>query len=413
MVYYKKFDNGLRLIINKMEGLFSVSCGVMVLTGSANETEAENGISHFIEHAMFKGTPTRSAFEISDSIDRIGAYINAYTSKECTCYYTKSTSEHFYKSMEVLSDIFFNSLFDQVELEKEKGVVIEEINMCEDTPEDICLDLLAESYYGKKGLGQTILGTEKNIKSFTRENILDYIAKNYTTSNVVISIAGKVDIDEAEQAVYELFARKFSNKNKQEPYQTTIEGVNNLYKVKPIEQSHIGISMPTFSIEDDRTDILNIANIVFGGGMSSRLFQKIREEMGLCYSIYSYLSLYQKSGILEIYSGVNTKSRDKAFSAIIDEIRNFKQKKINNDEFLRGKEQIKSSFIMGQESTSSQMLLYARNILYLDKVFDFEERINNINKITLDMVNDIIDFVFNDKNLSVSTVGSVDKPLDF
>ena len=167
MTIYKKYPNGLRLVIEKMEGLMSVSCGVIVKTGSANETELDNGISHFIEHVMFKGTKKRSAFEISDYIDRIGAQINAFTSKELTCYYTKSTYEHTVECLEVLSDIFFNSQFLEEELEKEKSVILEEINMSEDTPEDLLFDLLSQSYFGNKGLGQTILGPAQNIKKFT------------------------------------------------------------------------------------------------------------------------------------------------------------------------------------------------------------------------------------------------------
>ena len=169
MNYYKRFDNGLRLVVQNLEGMLSVSAGVLVKTGSINEDEDNNGISHFIEHNLFKGTNKRSSFEISDYIDRIGAQINAFTSKELTCYYTKSTAEHLEDCIEVLSDIFFNSVFDKQEMEKEKGVIIEEINMSEDTPEDICLDVLAESYYGKTGLGRTILGTSKNIRKFNKE----------------------------------------------------------------------------------------------------------------------------------------------------------------------------------------------------------------------------------------------------
>jgi predicted Zn-dependent peptidase len=205
MRFYKKFDNGLRLIINKIDGLLSVSAGVLVKRGSCNESEDENGISHYIEHVMFKGTETRTAFDISDQIDRIGAQINAFTSKELTCYYTKSTKEHLSTSLEILSDIFFNSLFDEKELEKEKGVVIEEINMSEDTPEDICLDLLSKSYYGEKGFGQTILGPVKNIKRFNREKVLAYMDKYYTADNVVISLAGNVDVERAIEDVEKFF----------------------------------------------------------------------------------------------------------------------------------------------------------------------------------------------------------------
>ncbi|MBQ7339247.1 MAG: insulinase family protein [Clostridia bacterium] len=412
MNFYKEYDNGLRLIINKMDSVYSVSCGVMVKTGSAFENADNNGISHFVEHCMFKGTVKRTAFEISDSIDRIGAQINAYTSKEATCYYTKSTSEHFYDSLEILSDIFFNSKFDQAELDKEKGVVIEEINMCEDTPEDICLDLLAESYYGKNGLGQTILGPIDNIKKFTRDDLIKYIGDYYTPNNIVIAVAGNVDEVKAQEFVKNLFADKFTCKSKITSYNSSQNGCKNLFKKKDIEQSHIGICMPSLSIRDDRCDALSIANIIFGGGMSSRLFQKIREELGLCYTIYSYQSPYLDSGILEIYSGVNNQSRDLAFSEILKEIDKFNRDGVTKNEFIRGKEQIKSSFIMGQESTASQMLLYARNLLYLDRQFDFKKRIAQIESVTFEDVNEIIKEIFKVDNLSVSTVGKSDKPLN-
>lgn len=413
MNYFKRFSNGLRLIVKKMEGLYSVSCGVMVKTGSVNEDENNNGISHFIEHCMFKGTEKRSAFEISDIIDRIGAQINAYTSKESTCYYIKSTSEHFSEALEVLSDIFFNSVFDEKELEKEKGVVLEEINMCEDTPEDLCLDLLAESYFGKKGLGQTILGSAKNVKGFTRGDIIKYIEERYTPDNVIISVAGNVDIAKTEDLINKLFVQNFANNKLVETKDIVDIGARNINKFKDIEQCHIGIAMPAFSVTDDRSDPLNLANVIFGGGMSSRLFQKIREELGLCYSVYSYLSQYQNRGVVEIYSGVNNDSREKSFDAIISEIKKFSKEGITEKEFLRAKEQVKSSFIMGQESTASQMLLYGRYLLYLNKEFDFEERIKKIDSVTMDSVNEIIKEIFNSDKISIATVGKNNSPLNF
>ncbi len=411
MKYFKKFPNGLRLVINKIEGLYSVSCGIMVKTGSVNENADNNGISHFIEHCLFKGTKKRSAFEISDSIDRIGAQINAYTSKESTCYYTKSTFDHFAEALEVLSDIFFNSVFDPAELEKEKGVVIEEINMCDDSPEDTLFDLLAQSHYGKNGLGQTILGPIDNIKKFTRDDILKYMSDRYTPDNVVISIAGNVDLKMAEDLVSSLFAEKFTNTKRIDAPLLTEKGEGNLFKYKDIEQAHIGISMPAFSLADERSDALTLANIVFGGGMSSRLFQKIREELGLCYSVYSYSSFYTNCGDIEIYAGVNNNSRDLSYSAILEELKRFREGGITEQEFIRVKEQVKSTFIMGQESTYSQMLLYARNLLYLDKEFDFEERIKEIEGVTFSMVNEVIREFFDERKISVATVGKNNTPL--
>ena len=406
MRYSKRFDNGLKLIINKMEGFVSVSCGVLVKTGSINESEKDNGISHFIEHVMFKGTKNRTAFEISDHIDRIGAQINAFTSKELTCYYTKSTGEHLENSLEVLSDIFFNSVFDSNELEKEKGVIIEEINMSEDTPEELCLDLLAKSYYGNTGLGQTILGPEKNIKRFTRDDVKRYMDKYYTADNVVISLSGDLDVEKAEELVEKYFAQKFKSKKCAAQKKAKIVPAQSLYKSKRIEQTHLGFAMQGFSMHDDKSDAASIANIILGGGMSSRLFQKIREELGLAYSVYSYGSQYKDNGVIEICAGVNTAQRDLAAEAIISEVKKFKKDGVTEQEFLRGKEQIKSAFIMGRESTSSQMLLYGKYLLFLDEVFDVETRLKKLASITLKDVLEVIDGSFDIEKAATATVGS-------
>ena len=267
MIKYKQFDNGLRLVVNNMPGMLSVSIGILVKTGSMNENAVENGISHFIEHVMFKGTEKRTAFEISENIDSVGAQINAFTSKELTCYYTKSTTDHVQTTLDILSDIFFNSKFEKQELEKEKGVVLEEINMSEDTPEEVCLDLLAKGYYGEKGLGQTILGCAKNVKSFTRDDIIKYMDKYYTADNVVISVAGNVDIANIEVLVKEYFADKFTRLKSAKQVDTTPNNPEHLYKSKKIEQSHIAFAMKGLSINDEKADALAIANIVFGGGM--------------------------------------------------------------------------------------------------------------------------------------------------
>lgn len=411
MVHYKQYDNGLRLVINKMEGMLSVSCGVLVKTGSMNESKEENGISHFIEHVMFKGTENRTAFEISDHIDRIGAQINAFTSKELTCYYTKSTKEHAIESLEILSDIFFNSVFDKEELEKEKGVIIEEINMSEDTPEEVCLDMLAKSYYGDNGLGQTILGPQKNIKRFNKSNINVYMDKYYTADNVVISLAGNVDIKKAESVVKDLFADKFIRKKSAKQIITEKEKPQYLYKSKRIEQTHLGFAMKGFCAGDEKSDAFAIANIILGGGMSSRLFQKIREELGLAYSVYSYASQYKNDGVLEIYAGVNTAQRDLAVDAIVSEVKKFKNDGITEQEFIRGREQIISSFIMGQESTASQMLLYAKYLLLLDKEFDFTQRMKKLKEVTQKEVLGVIEQSFDIINASTATVGAKRSPI--
>lgn len=411
MILTKTFPNGLRLVVNQMKGFSSVSSGIIVKTGSVNETESENGISHFIEHMLFKGTEKRSAFEISDYIDRIGAQINAFTSKEITCYYTKSTAEHLERSLEVLSDLFFNSVFEEKELERERGVVIEEINMCEDTPEDICLDLLAESYFGKKGLGKTILGPAENISRFNKGDILSYMDKYYTADNVVISLAGDLDLDKAQELVEKYFASGFKRLTSAPQYENNPNGTKNLFRTKNIEQSHIALCLPTFSITDNRNDLLTFANVVLGGGMSSRLFQKIREELGLAYSVYSYASAYKDLGVCEIYAGVNTNKRDTALNAIKDEVNSFRKSGITENEFLRSKEQVKSSFIYAKESTASQMLLYGKHLLFKNEKFDADAKIKLIESAKLNEVNDLIAEVFDLDKCALATVGPKDSPL--
>ena len=411
MTVYKQFNNGLRLIVNRMEGLMSASIGVLVKTGSCNESASENGISHFIEHVMFKGTEKRTAFEISDHIDRIGAQINAFTSKEMTCYYTKSTGEHVEDSLEILSDIFFSSKFDKEELEKEKGVIIEEINMSEDTPEDICLDLLSKAYYGDNGLGQTILGPTKNIKRFSQNDVKKYMQKFYTADNVVISLAGDVDPQKSIKLVEDYFANKFNYFKSDKQVDTAISQPQQLYKSKKIEQSHIGFAMNGYTADHKLADAFSIANIILGGGMSSRLFQKIREELGLCYSIYSYASQYKDNGLLEIYAGVNTAYRDLAVNAIAEEVKKLKKNGITEQEFYRGKEQIKSAFIYSRESTASQMLLYGKYLMFLGQEYDYQKRIKEIENVSIKDVNQAIEGSFEIDKSATATVGTKRTPI--
>lgn len=405
MKYSKKYDNGLKLIINKLDGLLSVSCGILVKTGSSNETSKENGISHFIEHNLFKGTTSRTAFEISDAIDSIGGQINAFTSKELTCYYTKSTSEHLETSLEVLSDIFFNSTFDKKEMDKEKQVIIEEINMTNDSPEDLCLDLLSTAYYGKNGYGRTILGSEKNVLSFDFDAVSNYMKKYYTADNVCISIAGNVDVESAIKLVDKYFANNFVNLKSVKQKEQTSFSYDKLYKYKKTEQTHLALCFPAYSSSDDKSISLSILSAVFGGGMSSRLFQKIREELGLAYSVYSYPSQYKDNGILEIYAGVGNGVRDKAFKAIVAETEKMQKYGITEKEFKRGKAQMKSSFVMGQESTSSQMLIHGKYLLFLDEVFDFEKRISQIDAVDLENVNQVANEVLQFDTFATASVG--------
>ena len=387
----KVYDNGLKLNIKKIDGLLSVTIGIMIKAGSTDENAQNNGISHFIEHMQFKGTKTRTAFDITDSIDRIGAQINAFTSKEMTCYYVKSTTEHIEKGMEVLSDLFFNSVFDKQEIEREKGVIVEEINMVEDTPEDICADLAIKAHYGAHPLGQTILGPIDNIKRFEKTDLKDYMKSMYTPDNTVISIAGNIDTDKACALVEKYFASNFKKAKKQDKKTSVFAGGNRqfLYRQKDIEQTHISLIFPSCPFASDINDQTLLLSTILGGGMSSRLFQTVREQMGLCYSIYSYQSGYTDSGVFSISAGVNPEKAKVALDAIYAEIDKLKKCGIGNDEFLRAKEQMKGSLILSQESTSGQMVLYGRFLLFAGEEFDFDRKIKQINAVKKEDIEDL------------------------
>ena len=409
MVYEKRYPNGLRLVVKRMEGLLSVTMGILVGTGSSVETDNEDGISHFIEHMQFKGTKKRTAFEISDAFDRIGAQVNAFTGKDVTCYYSKCTSDHTAEAFEILSDLFLDSTFPEEEMEKEKGVVCEEIAMTEDAPDELCLDLLSSAYYGNDGYGRNILGPASNVRGFTREDIFRYKAERYCPENIVISFAGGVDMQTAEALVETCFGKLEKGNFRPRDKRIRTCGLS-LIKTKPIEQVHIAIGYPSLPREHELSDALQTANSVLGGSMSSRLFQEVREKMGLAYSVYSYLSAFQECGSLVIYAGVNPANADKAYGAIGKVIADMKKEGIGRDEFLRGREQMKSAMLFSQESTPSQMLLYGKHMLFNDALFDFEGKLDAINSISEDMVREAISLTFPEEGKAVAAVGNIDKP---
>lgn len=409
MTYEKKYENGLRLVVKQMTGLMSVTMGIIVGTGSAAETDAEDGISHFIEHMQFKGTHKRNAFEISDAFDRLGAQVNAYTSKVCTCYYSKCTSEHTSSCFELLSDLFLHSTFPEDEMEREKGVVCEEISMNEDTPEDLCMDLLARAYYGTQNYGRNILGPAANVKGFTVEDIHRYKKARYCPQNIVISFAGNIDFTTA-QALVESYFGDLEKGEFEARTPILTETRQSLVKKKPIEQMHIALCYPALPRGDKNEELISVISGILGGSMSSRLFQEVREKRGLAYSVYSYLSLNKECGVQNIYAGVNPNKYEEAYEAICSVVKNLKENGITEDEFFRCREQNKASLFFSNESTNSQMILYGRNMLDFDTLFDFDEKLARINEMTFSQAQDLLQTLFDEKNKAVALVGNTDKP---
>ena len=412
MVFEKRYANGLRLIVKQMQGLMSVTMGILVGAGACFETDKEDGISHFIEHMQFKGTKKRNAFEISDAFDRLGAQVNAFTGKDITCYYSKCTSDHTAHCFELLSDLFLNSTFPEEEMDREKGVVCEEISMNEDTPEDLCLDLLSRAYYGKENYGRNILGTSKNVKSFTVEDIANYKKARYCPQNIVISFAGGVDKDTAQALVESYFGHL--EEGAFEARKPVLQfAKQSLVKTKPIEQAHLGIAYAAMPRGDKLEDAISAVNGVLGGTMSARLFQEVREKRGLAYSVYSYVSPYAECGSQVIYAGVNPTQVQAAYEAIGNVIEDIKKNGITKDEFLRSREQMKSGMFFSNESSNAQMLLYGKYMLYFNKTFNFEQKLEDINSLTYEQALAAIDIMFNEKQKALALVGNTKTSLPF
>ena len=410
MVKTTTLPNGIRVVVKGMEGLLSVTMGILVGTGAAYETDKEDGISHFIEHMQFKGTTTRTAFEISDAFDALGAQVNAFTGKDATCYYAKATSDHAGEAFALLSDLFLNSTFPEEEMVREKGVVVEEINMDEDTPDDLCLDLLARASYGTENYGRNILGPATNVQGFTREDIFAYKNERYCPQNIVIAFAGNISLDEAASLAERYFG-EMECKNFQDRTKNVVWQSGNIFRKKPIEQAHFALAFPTVGRNHDDVAALQVMNAIFGGGMSSRLFKRVREELGLAYSVYSYTSLYEETGSLTVYAGVNPQKAEEAAKAVIDVINTFVKEGMRDEELSRGKEQLRASTIYSQESTSSQMLLYGKHLLFRNEAYDLEKRMDELAAVTQEDIRRVISENFDFSRASVASVGNLKKAI--
>lgn len=393
---YKLFKlcNGLRIVYEKISYVNSISVGLWVENGSRNEDINNNGISHFIEHMLFKGTSTRSSLDIVESIEDVGGQINAFTGKEATCFYIKALDSYLELSLDVLSDMLFNSTFSEEEIEKEKGVIIEEINMSEDSPEDVLSDLHSKAIWGEDPISLPILGTVETVTSFTREQLLKYVSSRYISENSVISIAGNFDESSLEALINKYFGRWESSNKRLTVYSNPIQYKDHLYKKKNIEQLHLSLGIPGVKIGDEDLYTLLLLSNVLGGGASSLLFQKIREEKGLCYSIYSYISAFNNTGVVSIYTSLNPKFASDVLMLIKNEISNFIKDGISKEKLIKAKEQLKGNYILGLESTSSRMFNNGKSVLFLNKINTPEDIIKRIDSIHQDKIVDVLNKTF-------------------
>lgn len=404
MIINKKLNCGVRIAMEEISYVQSVSVGIWVKAGSVDETAKNSGISHFIEHMLFKGTKNRSAKKIAEDVDKIGGQINAFTGKEATCYYLKTLANNIDKAADILIDMFINSRFDEDEMEKEKRVVCEEIKMIEDSPEDDAHDIISELVFKGNPLAKPIIGTPKSLQGITRNAIKKYISEEYTRDNIVISVCGSLNPDH----VCELFDSKLMALNAEKTpktFEETAYKPNYKVKIKDIEQSHICLGIKGLSLDDDRYYTLALLNNIMGGSMSSRLFQNIREEKGLAYSVYSMSSSFTKTGYFNIYAGVSHEKIREAVIGIQDELKRLKAEGVTLEELQTAKEQLKGSYIFSMENVNGRMFSIGKNMLLLNKVYTPEEVMASIDAVTPDDIREVSEMITDIHNYSGVLIG--------
>ncbi len=383
MIETRKLDCGTRIVMEQIPYVQSVAIGIWVKTGAVDEIKNISGISHFIEHMMFKGTEKRSAKKIAEDVDRIGGQINAFTGREATCYYMKTLNSNAEQAAEILLDMFLNSTFDKTEMSREKQVIYEEMKMIEDTPDDYAHEEISDLIFKGCPYEKSIIGTQSSLKSISQATLKKYIEDEYTRDSLVISIVGNVDMDSLcrifDGKLSQLKAEKLAKKFYNEEYEPHFK-----VKVKDIEQSHLCMGTRGISLEDDRYYALSLLNNIMGGSMSSRLFQNIREQKGLAYSVYSHASSFANAGYYNIYAGVSHDKISDAIHGIKEELESLKKDGITEDELHVAKEQLKASYIFGQENVNGRMFSNGKNTILLNRIYTPEEVIGEIDAVTME-----------------------------
>ncbi len=385
-------ENGLRIISSSRPETETVSVGIWVKTGSAYEEMNVNGISHFLEHMAFKGTKTRSALEISEAIEDVGGFLNAYTSREFTAFYAKMLKNDLELAIDVLTDIVQNSTFPENEVSKEREVVVQEIKQTIDTPDDIIFDYFQETAFPGQAIGRTILGPAEKVRSFTRDTINNYLQSNYAAENTIICAVGNLKHDDFVNMVKQRmsgFRSKTDFKIGQQLYQGGVYA-----KKRDIEQAHVILGFKGFDYASDKYYPGMLFSTMFGGGMSSRLFQEIREKRGLVYSVYSFTNSHTQSGLFGIYAGTTPDELRELMPVVVGEINKARNEKVAAKELQRSKTQLKASLLMSLESSSSTSEVLARQMLLFNRVLPVEEMIDMIEKVTLDDIQDTAQTIF-------------------
>ncbi len=414
MYIIDKLDNGIKVVMEQIDYVNSVAIGLIIQNGSIHEDKTNNGVSHFIEHMLFKGTKNRNAKQIAESIDNIGGQLNAFTGKEQTCFYAKVLDQHLPIAINVLGDMLTNSLFKVEEIQKEKGVIIEEINMYLDEPEDLAYELLNELMFKNTSLEYPILGTENSVASLNKTSILKYFNENYRADNFVISLAGKLDPKETMKLLNYNFndireESVLDNKIITDEYvfKNNIKGI-----YKDIEQLNFCIGMEGVNATSDDIYPTMVMNTIFGGSMSSRLFQTIREDRGLAYSVYSTLSPYENTGIFSIYAGLKSTALIPVIKLIEKEITNLKKNLISLGELRMSKEQLKGNYILGTEGTFSRMFENGKSLSSIGRIESPMEILQKIDDVKMADIERVVNYIFDLDKVNIAYVGNINNSID-
>lgn len=402
---YKKTElaNGIRVVTERIPYVRSVSIGSWLTVGSRDENADNNGISHYIEHMIFKGTKTRTSSQIAESLEAVGGHLNAFTGRELTCYYAHILDEHLPIAVEVIADILNNSIFDMNEMEKEKFVIIEELNTLEETPEEMIHDLFVDDLFPDHSLGLAVIGKRENILNFKRPDILEYVSKNYTSNRLVIAAAGNVEHSELVDLVEKNFREvKSDNQRKYISPRAPRQG-KNIIENGAI-QAHLCLGTHSYSYRDQKKFALLILNTLLGSGMSSRLFQNIREKYGLAYSIYSFIEFLFDTGLFGVYIGTDKDKIEAAIELINKELYDLKESFISGELLFRTKSQLKGNLMLGLESTSSRMNRLAKMEIYLNDYFSLDNTIEEIERVTQEDIQNVASELFDPSRIFITVL---------
>ena len=396
--------NGVRILTERVPDIRSATLGIWAATGSRHEAAAENGAAHFIEHMVFKGTSTQSAAEIAQRMDAIGGQVNAFTTKECTCFYARALDSHLSEALDILCSMFFDARFSQEDVETERGVILEEIGMYQDTPDDLCSERLAAAVYKGTPLARPILGTPATLKKMTGPWLKDYMKAHYTPEHIVVSLSGSFSpelVGEIKDRFSEM-SPGAHQKEKGAAYQQAFTR-----KKKAIEQNHLIVAFPSIPLQSPDRFGMQLLSSMLGGGMSSRLFQEVREKRGLCYSVYTYGAGHEDTGLFAIYTALNREMEGEALRTIVETVRDFTERGADQGELDRAREQSKANVLMGLESTTARMNHLARSELYQDKILTPDEIIAAYDAVTLEDIRRLAAETFDWSQVSLSAVGRV------